>query len=78
MVLFTQIIDQICLDQIPFMLSSSADLFNPIMFMPSGTEDSEERLDKLHMAQKIPTDGNCLFYSVAYSIKCNWKLKRKF
>ena len=38
----------ICLDQIPFMLSSSADLFNPIMFMPSDEQKThEEWLDTL-------------------------------
>ena len=36
------------LDQIPFMLSSSADLFNPIMFMPSDEQKThEECLDTL-------------------------------
>ena len=38
----------ICLDHNPFMLSSSADLFNPIMFMPSDEQKiHEERLDTL-------------------------------
>lgn len=63
------------LDQIPFMLSSSADLFNPIMFYPNDEQKThEEHLDELlkswqYLRQKVPPDGNCLFHSVAFNIK---------
>ena len=66
---------QIRLDLIPFMLSTSGDLFNSIMFMPSDEQKThEERLDQLlkswkYLRVRVPPDGNCLFYSVAYNIK---------
>ena len=65
----------ICLDQIPFMLSLSVDLFNPIMFYPSDEQKThEEHLDELlkswqYLRQKVLPDGNCLFHSVAFNIK---------
>ena len=72
---------QIRLDLIPFMLSTSGDLFNSIMFMPSDEENykaHEERLDQLlkswqFMRFEVPRDGNCLFYSVAYNLKMQFE-----
>ena len=74
----------ICLDQILFMLSSSADLFDPIMYYPSDEQKThEEHLDELlkswqYLRQKVPPDGNCLFHSV-YGIQHKNAIgKRKF
>ena len=63
------------LDHMPFMLAASSDLFNSILFTANeDVSDDEIRLDQLlrswHQSrQKIPRDGNCLFFSVAHNLK---------
>ena len=61
---------------VPFMSSTSGDLYNTIMFTSHELDDQpdEEQLDILlkswdHSRHKVPRDGNCLFNAAAFNIK---------
>lgn len=63
----------ISISQIPFMISTCSDLSN-LMYMTEEEKASEEVIDNLLKSwnlvrHRVRRDGNCLLYSVAYSLK---------